>query len=56
MVITEASDDVVSTRVSDMQENMSSDRNAVKKGFSHSTHSSPENSRAVSCIKKLIFL
>ncbi|CAM7147045.1 hypothetical protein G944_02270 [Escherichia coli UMEA 3215-1] len=31
MVITEASDDVVSTRVSDMQENMSSDRNAVKK-------------------------
>ncbi|ELE55050.1 hypothetical protein A1UM_02723 [Escherichia coli KTE75] len=36
MVITEASDDVVSTRVSDMQENMSSDRNAVKKGVSHS--------------------
>lgn len=32
MVITEASDDVVSSRVSDMQENMSSDRNAVKKG------------------------
>ncbi|GCW48683.1 Uncharacterised protein [Escherichia coli] len=31
---------------------MSSDRNAVKKGVSHST---PENARAVNCIKAPVY-